>query len=234
MWRFASRGAGALDRWLGPGEGLAALVVVVHLASGASGVVRGASPASAFLFARSLVLRVAVGGQYAPLVAHDPWRLATCVLLHVDALHLALNAVALLALGRALEPVVGRFRVLAGFCLAGVGGATFTHLVGTRQSDGASGGAYGLLAAGVVLAVVRRRSLEPRDRRLLGPVFGGFLALNLVASLVVPSIDVFAHLGGAVVGAAWAAVPESAGLRAAEALWVGLFVGGCVYGWTIG
>lgn len=188
----------------------------------------------ALVSSRSLRARVAVGGQYAPLVGEDPWRLWTSVLLHADALHLAMNALALLALGRLLEPLVGPVRWLAWFWMGGVAGSLASHVVGVRQSDGASGGAFALLAAGVVLSIRWRERLPPEDRRLLGPVLGAFLVLNAVLGFVVPAIDPFAHLGGAAAGAACAFLPEGRTTRGLEAAWLGVCAGVCAFGWIVG
>jgi rhomboid protease GluP len=206
------------------------VVVAVHVATGVGGLRHGLDPLRAFVLPRGVTQRIAAGGQYATLVGKEPWRLVTCTLLHVDALHLTLNALALLALGRALDRHLGRLRVVAGFCGSAVAGALTSHLAGVHQSDGASGGVFGLLAAGSVIGL--RGALDEDDRWLLGRVFPVFLVLNAAISLVVPAIDPFAHLGGAVAGALWALLPDRPSTRAAEALLVGLYVGACVFGWS--
>jgi len=187
---------------------------------------------------RSARFRVAVGGQLDLLVADGQWwRLFTSVLLHGDALHLAVNAVALVVLGRLLEPLIGGVRWLAWFTVGGVVGSLLSQLVGVAQSDGASAGAFALLGAIVVLGRRLRDRLDPDERRLLGPVLVAFLGLNLVLSFALPFVDGVGHLGGLAAGALLGllapAGPSSAWRRWVAGLWVGGFIGVCVIGWAL-
>lgn len=206
---------------------------LVHAVSALAALPRVA-PWRALLLTRDLQHRVDVGGNYAPLIGEDPWRLFTCVLLHVDALHLAMNGVALLVLGRLLEPLVGPVRLLSWFAAGGVAGSVCSHLVGVPQSDGASGGAFALLAAAVVGSWRWRDRLSADDRRLMGPVLGVFLVANLVLGFVLPWIDPMAHVGGMGLGLVLPLLPDRPLARGVEAVWVGAFAGVCAYGWMLG
>ncbi|MBA2321021.1 MAG: rhomboid family intramembrane serine protease [Deltaproteobacteria bacterium] len=181
--------------------------------------------------------RIAAGGMYAPLVENGAiWRLWTCLFVHVDLVHLLSNTVALWVLGRILEPMVGGWRLSAWFLAGGVVGASLSKAVGHVASDGASGGAFALLGAAVVLGFRYRRELPPDDARLLGPVLGAFLALNLLLSLL-PFIDLVAHLGGLATGTVLAAgvgTRTSAALHGIDASWVLASVAICAYGlWRV-
>lgn len=205
----------------------------MHLVSGARALSAGRMGLwPALIGDRPLILRIAAGGQFAPKVAEEPWRLCTSVFVHADLLHLALNATAIVALGRVLEPLVGSTRFAAWFAAGGLGGSLAAVLAGVRLSDGASGGAFALLGAAVVLGWRWRDRWDPEDRRLMGPILWAFLALNLVFSVVVPTIDLSAHLGGLAVGLLLGVLPDGRGVRAAEALGLGLFLGACAWGWT--
>ncbi len=177
-------------------------LVGVHLITAAWLWHGGDDAWSALLGTRSVRARIALGGQYSPAIASWPPRLFTSVLLHVDALHLLVNVTALATLGRLLEPLLGSARWLAVFALGGLGGSVASHALGVAQSDGASAGAFALLATGVVLARRWRDDLPPDDARLLGPMLAGFGVANLILSLVVPALDAAAHLGGALTGVA--------------------------------
>ncbi len=181
---------------------LVALLVAVHVGSAVHQMVtHDVSWSRALLFGRDVRFRVAVGGQYRVLVeSGQAWRLVTSTLLHADALHLAVNAVAIASLGRLLEPWVGALRWASWFAIGAVGGSVASQLAGVTQSDGASGGAFALLGAALVLGARLRGELEPSDARLMGPVLWGFTALNAVLSVVLPFIDAVGHLGGLAVG----------------------------------
>ena len=203
----------------------------MHLVSGVLALGEDSLWPDTLVWSRSTSVRIWVGGQYDALIPTEPWRLCTSVLLHTDLLHLFLNATALLALGGILEPLLGRLRWASVFAIGGLGGSIVPWLVGVRQSDGASGAAFALLGAGMTFGWTRRASLDAEDRRMLGPVFLGFTILNLVLSLLVPTIDVTAHLGGLATGLVLGALPRSRSVEAVEALAVGMFVGACAFGW---
>lgn len=181
---------------------LVALLVLVHLGTGLWAWSMGlAEPWAAFFGERSEALRAAVGGQHASrLGVGEGWRLASSVLLHVSALHLVVNAVALVVLGRLGEPLVGAARWMAVFVAGGVVGSIGSHLLGVLQSDGASGGAFGGLGLLIAVGLRWRGELAPDDARLLGPILIGLALLNLAVGVFVPALDLAAHLGGLLAG----------------------------------
>jgi rhomboid protease GluP len=219
-------------RLRGPAPVTAAWVVAIvawHAVSAALG------PA-AWLAERTTRERIQSGGQYFPLIRHGAvWRLWTCVFVHVDLVHLASNAVSLWVLGALLEPMLGGWRLSAWFLAGGVAGATLSHVTGHLQSDGASGGAFALLGAAVVLGWRLRRELPPDDARLLGPVMAAFLALNLVLSVVLPFVDLVGHLGGLAAGTVLAAavgLRRSTPIHFVDRAWVLVSVAVLAYGAT--
>jgi len=211
-----------------------AAVVANHLASGARwwGAGRGTAW-QAWCAGRGVRQRIEAGGGYGPLIDRGAtWRLWTSVLVHVDALHLLTNVASLWVLGRLLEPLIGGWRLGAVAWAGGVAGALVSHAAGHTQSDGASGAGFAWMGAAVAIGALRRTSLPADDARLLGPVLGGFLALNLVASVALPFVDLTAHLGGLAVGAlagvALARPPRPLGTAAAAAVVLG---SAAVVGW---
>jgi len=192
----------------------------------------------ALLLGREVGFRVVAGGQYRPLVVDgEVWRLYTSVFLHADGLHLLVNAVALLALGRILEPWLGARRFAAWFLAGGFAGSVTSQLAQVSQSDGASGGAFALLGVAVVLGWREREALPPEDRRLLGPILQGFLLLNLVLSFALPFVDAAGHVGGLVLGLVFGlAAPAgdempSRTIRIVEIAWIVVYAGICAAGW---
>ena len=154
-----------------------------------------------------LAVQVAFGANFGPLVADgDIWRLVTSIFLHANLLHLVLNGWALYVLGRNLEAFYGAWRFLALFLLSGVAGAICSAMLSHAISVGASGGVFGLLGASVVFAFRWRALLPGRVTRVMGTALLPWVALNLVLGVVIPRIDIAAHLGGLAGGALLALV----------------------------
>jgi membrane associated rhomboid family serine protease len=128
------------------------------------------------------------------------WRLVSSAFLHANALHLLLNGLALLALGRLCEAIHGHRRLLWLFICCSIVGACFSWMAGNSLSVGASSGIFGLMGAAIVFGW-RFRDHLPEDigtffRKRLLP----WLILNIVIGLVVPMVDNFGHIGGLVAG----------------------------------
>ena len=155
----------------------------------------------ALLLGRSLRLRVTAGGQYGALVSDGQlYRLVRSVWLHADALHLLVNVVSIVVIGRLLEPWVGAVRLWWWFVLGGVVGSVASQLAGLSQSDGASGGAFALFGALTLICWRARDRFDAEDAPLVRWWLPGFLLLNLVISFALPFVDGIAHLGGLSVG----------------------------------
>jgi MYXO-CTERM domain-containing protein len=224
--------------WLAPLPftwGLVVLLVCVHLLTGTLDTWRGyESLFDNLLMGRSTRMRVAVGGQLDLNIAQgEVFRFVTSTVLHGDALHLVVNAVALLGLGRLLEPLIGGARMLLFFTLGAVFASVVSYGFGVIQSDGASGGAFTLLALAVVLGWRHRREWDGEDRRLMGPVLWGFTTLNLVLSLALPFVDGIGHGAGFVAGIALAIWPEKMARRLSMGLgviWAAIYCGALAFG----
>lgn len=123
----------------------------------------------------------------------QPWRLVTVTLVHAGIWHVALNMLALWALGRSLEPLLGRMRFLALYLLSALGGSVLVALLAPGTwVVGASGAVWGLLGAMFVIG------------RHLGAnvtAIAVILGLNLVITFLPGSnISWQAHIGGGLVG----------------------------------
>ena len=215
---------------------LVGLIVAVHLATGIWLISEGKADLGVLFLQRGAHTRSLVGGQLASLVSKgEMWRLCTSILLHVEAFHLLTNAVGIATLGRFLEPWIGGLRLWSWFVIAGVAGSALTQATGVVQSDGASGGAFGLLGALVVIAWRYRGELSAEDRRLLGPVLWGFVGVNLILSLALPFVNAAGHLGGLIagllVGYGWEG-PRRAG-TAFHVVVVGAWAIALAWGWVL-
>ena len=134
--------------------------------------------------------------------AGEWWRLVACVFVHVGIVHLVLNAIGLVILGRLAEDLFGGARMIAIFGVAGVSGALASYLASTAGiSAGASGAVFGLLGA-VFVEITRHRQ---RYRSAWKRGMWGGLAVVTVGQLgygfLYPVIDQWAHGAGLVAGA---------------------------------
>jgi rhomboid protease GluP len=143
------------------------------------------------------------------------WRLASALFLHAGWMHLLFNSATILAFGSPIERLWGRARTVAIFFAAALAGNALSVLLSRHEqtpSVGASGGAFGLLAAYwlalVSVSLPKHRKFKRRLVRLLSAVIAleislGFLTQwDRLAELLGARIDNGAHLGGFAAGLA--------------------------------
>jgi len=120
-------------------------------------------------------------------------RLITAAFLHANLLHIFFNMFALAIFGPPIEQALGRWRFVALYGVAALGGSVGSYLFSSPDSAGvgASGAIFGLFGAYFVIA--RRRRLDTRE-------IAGLIIANLIISFAIPVIDWRAHLGGLVTG----------------------------------
>jgi membrane associated rhomboid family serine protease len=128
------------------------------------------------------------------------WRFITPIFLHVNALHVGLNMLNLLALGIFLERIMGHLRYFLVYIITGIVSiiASF-YFMPQELSVGASGAIFGLVGAYSIFVLSHRRAF-PRGG--LGAIswLVFIIALNLSIGLLIPNVDNYAHLGGLVSG----------------------------------
>lgn len=219
-WRLKrSEGAGALipglrfDTWLDLQRApltraLAGVLGLVWVAQWMSGPV--AIPAAGLL--------------KAAYHAGEWWRLLTAPWLHGNLLHLALNLLALLYLGKRVELFARWPHLLTVLLFASLAGGIFSAHTLQASSIGISGGLMGWLGFLLVFESLHSR-LVPRlaRRRLLG----GVLLTALIGALGYRFIDNAAHAGGLVAGMAyaWIVFPGSASIHRPRVLGVDRMAG---------
>lgn len=135
-------------------------------------------------------------------MAFEPWRMLTAMFTHSVTFlpHILFNMLALFLFGRNLETMIGRWRFLTLYLLAGLGGSLGVMLWGYAQpaavftaTVGASGAIFGVLAA----TVVAFRAMNANVSSLLV-----LLAINFgIGFMPGSSVSWQAHLGGMIVGA---------------------------------
>lgn len=146
---------------------------------------------------------VAVGALSHPLVLQSQqwYRLLSSALLHVNPIHLVLNAYALFLAGSILENFVGRTWFFALFALGAVGGSLMSLVLNPPGivSVGASGAIMALFA-GCYVTSFRREEGESRKKLQSGLLQIGVLSLIPVLGIGGGHIDIAGHLGGIVSG----------------------------------
>ena len=133
-------------------------------------------------------------------LASRPWTILTGAFLHHDFMHILFNMLSLYWVGRAIEPVMGRWRFLTLYLVSALGGSAFILAWCLIQPSeifvatvGASGAVFGLFGAVFVL-----QRLGGSDTTSILTLLG----INLVYGFVVSGISWQGHIGGAIAGVA--------------------------------
>lgn len=138
-----------------------------------------------------------------PSFGFEPWRLLTVLLVHSSFWHVGLNMLALLMIGRSLEPLLGRGRFLTLYLLSGLGGSVAVALLDPGQwVVGASGAIFGLF--GALLVIGRHIGANVTGIAIIIAINFAFPFVQglIGGSLAAVQISWQAHLGGLIVGAA--------------------------------
>ncbi|SFE37044.1 Membrane associated serine protease, rhomboid family [Paenibacillus algorifonticola] len=141
-----------------------------------------------------------------PYGLEEPWRYVTSVFMHAGFQHLLFNMFALLVFAPPLERLLrsvkyGIFYLLCGLLgnlfsavitmLTEGGGGEFVHL-----SVGASGAIYGVYGAYLYLSLFRKAWLDDASRKTVYLILGA----GIIYSIILPTIDLWAHVGGGIAG----------------------------------
>lgn len=125
------------------------------------------------------------------------WRLVSPIFVHIGWQHFLFNSFTLYALGYQLEGLFGSRRFLILYLLAGIMGNAFVFFFTPDVvSAGASTSLFGLFGAMVLLRYYSRSPYV----QVLGQRYTALLVMNMVITLLNPSISLAGHLGGAVGG----------------------------------
>lgn len=151
------------------------------------------SPGTLLLFGARSAGRVAQG---------EVWRLLTSGFVHGGVLHVGVNCLALVGLGRIGETVFGPMRYFWIFLLSIVGGALCAQMTGSPLSFGASGGLFGIMGALLAFGWTRQHLLPTNMVRFFGTQLAAWTALNLAIGFVLPFISNASHVGGLLTGIA--------------------------------
>lgn len=126
----------------------------------------------------------------------EVWRLLTSMFIHIGFMHLAFNLYALWILGTFGEECFGHWRFLLIYILSGLGGSLASFIFTDALSAGASGAIFGLLGALVSYAWKKPKLW----RSGFGKNLIVIIAINLILGILQPQIDIYAHIGGMLIG----------------------------------
>ncbi len=137
------------------------------------------------------------GAKYNPaIVEGEWWRILTSMFLHIGFAHLAMNMLALYFLGTIVERIYGSFRFTYIYILAGILGGLTSFAFNPSIAAGASGAIFGLFGSLLFFGTV----YPDLFKQTMGVNVILILLINMIFGLMVPQIDLGAHLGGLVGG----------------------------------
>lgn len=124
------------------------------------------------------------------------WRIVSSMFIHIGVLHLFMNMLALYYLGTAVEQIFGSKRFFFIYFLAGIGGGLTSFAFSMNISAGASGAIFGLFGALLYFGTIHKKIfLQTMGRGIIT-----IIVINLVIGVMIPNIDMGAHLGGLITG----------------------------------
>ncbi|MFO3717665.1 rhomboid family intramembrane serine protease [Anaerococcus sp. ENR1011] len=133
------------------------------------------------------------------------WRLFTASFIHIGFMHILFNMYFLYQIGPIFERLYGSRNFLIIYLLAGIMGNLLSFAFGNPStvSAGASTSLYGLfgLALGIMLNYRGDSMLSS-----FGASFLSVIAINIIYSLLSPSVGMLGHLGGLLAGVILAGV----------------------------
>ena len=131
------------------------------------------------------------------LAGQDLYRLVTPMFLHGGIVHLFTNTMSFGRVGPDLENFFGPGRFLATYLVSGVAGNLMSAYMSPNPSLGASGAVFGVMSAYVVF-LTRHEWLFGMSGDDLSTSVGSTMLVNIVYGALMPMIDNWGHLGGAI------------------------------------
>lgn len=154
------------------------------------------------------------GASYGPYIQRgEYWRLVMPMFLHIGFLHLLLNSVGLVVLGRILESVYGYGRFSLLYVACGIGSSFVSMKFSPAVAAGASGAIFGMAGAMLSIGYLHRAAVPRRWRRSFGGGILPLIVLNLLLGYSIPGIDNWGHLGGLITGMLLSAVLAPPGIE---------------------
>ncbi len=126
--------------------------------------------------------------------ALSPIRTVTSIFLHIGFIHLFMNMWAFNILGKQNENFYGHLKMFIIFLYSGVVGNLLSLIfMGNNSiSAGASGAIFGLMGSLLYFAINQRTYMTEALKKDIIPV----IIINIIFSFMIPSINLYAHIGG--------------------------------------
>ena len=125
-------------------------------------------------------------------VEHEYFRLFTPIFMHESITHLLFNCIAIIFLGRPIEQIFGKYKLLLIFLVAGLFGSLSSFIFSEHMSIGASGGVFGFFGVHMYLYLKNTKTYL----KVFGKDIFQLLIINIFIGFAVPNIDFWAHFGG--------------------------------------
>jgi len=131
-------------------------------------------------------------------VEGDWYRIVTSMLLHGSIFHLLMNMYVLYYIGGFMERILGPLKYTLMYLIAGVSASLLVVFIGNVNAVtvGASGSIFGIMGGLFLMTYVKSSWLDPQTIRSIRFITG----LNLVLTILIPSISVEGHFGGLIAG----------------------------------
>ena len=126
----------------------------------------------------------------------EVYRLITGAFLHVDIIHILINAYSLYVIGSMTESYYGKKKFTLIYLLSAISASLLSISMSDNFSIGASGAIFGLLGSLLYFGYHYRVYFGNVLIRRIVPV----IILNLFIGFTIPGIDNFAHIGGLIGG----------------------------------
>src|SRR5699024_9817718 len=137
------------------------------------------------------------GAKYNPaIIDGEWWRIVTSMFIHIGIFHLIMNMIALYYLGTVVERIYGSLRFIYIYFFAGILGGMTSFAFNISIAAGASGAIFGLFGALLFFGTTNRDLFK----QTMGKNLILILLINLALGLLIPQIDMGAHLGGLIGG----------------------------------
>lgn len=128
----------------------------------------------------------------------EPWRLVTCLFVHIGFIHLIINILILLLVGSTLEPLIGKTKFAIAFLVTGILSSATSSFWNTFSINaGASGAIFGLF--GVLIAILTTNNVTKSIKKPTLILISIYTGLSIIISINV-GIDVVASCVGFLAG----------------------------------